>query len=61
MDTTLGEGDGPNEEGHGQDEGEHEKGESYRRFSSSNILPFYGFHQQSPLAFEVQDAFLGFI
>ena len=27
---TLGEGDEPNEEGHGQDEGEHEKGESHR-------------------------------
>ena len=30
----LGEGDGPNEEGHGRDEGEHKKGEPRRRFSS---------------------------
>ena len=27
---TLGEGDGSDEEGHGRDEGEHEKGESRR-------------------------------
>ena len=27
---TLGEEDGPDEEGHGRDEGEHEKGESHK-------------------------------
>jgi len=58
---SLGEGDGSDEEGHGRDKGEHEKGESRRGFSSSNRLPFHGFHQWSPLASEVQDAFLGFV
>ena len=58
---TLGEGDGPNEEGHGRDKGEHEKGKSRRGFSSLNRLPFHGFHQRSPLASEVQDAFLGLV
>ena len=59
--TTLGEGDGSDEESHGQDEEEHEKGESRRGFSSSNRLHFHGFHQWSPLASEVQDAFLRFV
>ena len=57
----LGEGDGLDEEGHGQDEGEHEKGESCREFGSLNILPLHGFHQRSPLASKVQDAFLGLV
>ena len=39
----------------------HEKGESCRGFSSSNRLPFHGFHQRSPLTSEVQDAFLGLV
>jgi len=42
--TTLGERDGSDEEGHGRDEGEHEKGKSCRGFSSLNKLPFHDFH-----------------
>ena len=58
---TLGEGDGPDVKGHGRDEGEHEKGESRRGFSSPNKLPFHDIHHWSPFASEVQDAFLGLV
>ena len=45
---TLGERDGSDEECYGWDEGEHEKSESCRGFSSPNRFPFHGFHQWSP-------------
>ena len=58
---TLGEGDGSDKKGHGRHEGEYEKGESRRGFSSLIRLPFHSFHQWSLLASKVQDAFLGFV
>ena len=58
---TLGEGNGLDEEGYGQDEEEHKEGKSHRGFRSPNRLLFHGFYQQLPLASKVQDAFFRFV
>ena len=60
-DTTLERGDGPNEESHGGNEREHEKGESNRRFGPQNLFTLYGLHQRSPSTIKIQVAFFGFV
>ena len=42
---TFGEGNGPDEESYGGDEGEYEEGKSNRGSSPPNGFPFHGFHQ----------------